>query len=150
MSAADHTLQIVAGSRPFAGAPARFITLIVVGGIAVLGSYVWGVGAPGVGAALWGGVPESLRPLYTTGASRRGQPFRPLGGSDQDGMWSALRKWWISPQGGFLIEYLSDHTQPTGDAASLTLGRGKDCRGQAGQLTRGWRGECHRYQSTTE
>jgi hypothetical protein len=42
-----------------------FIALIALGGTAVLGSYVWGVSAPGVGAALWGGVPEALRPLYT-------------------------------------------------------------------------------------
>jgi hypothetical protein len=42
-----------------------FIAMVVVGGSAVLGSYVWGVSAPGVGAALWGGVPEALRPLYT-------------------------------------------------------------------------------------
>jgi hypothetical protein len=38
---------------------------VVLGGVAVLGSYAWGVSAPGVGAALWGGVPEALRPLYT-------------------------------------------------------------------------------------
>jgi len=44
----------------------RFALLNVIGGIAVLASYAWGVTAPGVGAALWGGVPEALRPLYTT------------------------------------------------------------------------------------
>ena len=44
---------------------ARFAMLNVLGGSAVLGSYVWGVTAPGIGNALWGGVPESLRPLYT-------------------------------------------------------------------------------------
>ena len=44
---------------------ASFIALVVCGGVAVLGSYVWGVQAPGVGSALWGGVPETLRPLYT-------------------------------------------------------------------------------------
>lgn len=43
----------------------RFVMLNVVGGLAVLGSYAWGVTAPGVGAALWGGVPDALRPFYT-------------------------------------------------------------------------------------
>ena len=38
----------------------------VVGGIAVLGSYAWGLGNyPALREALWGGVPDSLRPLYT-------------------------------------------------------------------------------------
>ena len=41
------------------------IALNVLGGMAVLGSYVSGLGESGVGDALWGGVPESLRPLYT-------------------------------------------------------------------------------------
>jgi len=37
----------------------------VVGGVAVIGSYVYGVQAqPGGLDALWGGVPESIRPLY--------------------------------------------------------------------------------------
>lgn len=39
--------------------------LNVVGGIAVLGSYAWGLSQPEVAAGLWGGVPEQLRPLYT-------------------------------------------------------------------------------------
>jgi hypothetical protein len=42
-----------------------FIVLNAVGGALVLGSYAWG--AFGGGAAmsgLWGGVPESIRPLY--------------------------------------------------------------------------------------
>lgn len=39
---------------------------MVVGGIAVLGSYAWGfVAHPEASGALWGGVPESLRPVYT-------------------------------------------------------------------------------------
>lgn len=38
--------------------------LNVVGGTLVLGSYVWGLSAVS-GDALWGGVPEALRPLYT-------------------------------------------------------------------------------------
>jgi hypothetical protein len=40
--------------------------LNLVGGVAVLGSYAWGLAAhPATRGALWGGVPESLRPLYT-------------------------------------------------------------------------------------
>lgn len=42
------------------------IVIVVIGGIAVLGSYVYGFQASSGGAdLLWGGVPESLRPLYT-------------------------------------------------------------------------------------
>jgi hypothetical protein len=38
----------------------------LVGGVAVLGSYVWGFQTyPGAADVLWGGVPESLRPYYT-------------------------------------------------------------------------------------
>lgn len=37
----------------------------VIGGLAVLGSYAWGIAThPGAGGALWGGVPSSWRPLY--------------------------------------------------------------------------------------
>jgi hypothetical protein len=39
--------------------------LNALGGAAVLGSYVWGLAQPEVAGGLWGGVPESLRPLYT-------------------------------------------------------------------------------------
>jgi hypothetical protein len=40
--------------------------LNLVGGVAVLGSYAWGLAAhPLTRGALWGGVPDSLRPLYT-------------------------------------------------------------------------------------
>lgn len=43
-----------------------FINL--VGGSAVLGSYVYGVLThPGAGELLWGGVPQSFRPFYTAG-----------------------------------------------------------------------------------
>ena len=43
-----------------------FVLLNVLGGIAVLGSYAWGIGLyPELWDAFWGGVPESLRPLYT-------------------------------------------------------------------------------------
>ena len=37
----------------------------VLGGAAVLGSYVWGALHPESFRALWGGVPDALRPLYT-------------------------------------------------------------------------------------
>jgi hypothetical protein len=38
----------------------------ILGGIAVLGSYVYGFQSrPDAANVLWGGVPESLRPLYT-------------------------------------------------------------------------------------
>ncbi|MBN2098815.1 MAG: hypothetical protein JW753_04380 [Dehalococcoidia bacterium] len=44
------------------------IAINVVGGILVMGSYVQGVMAhPDNRGALWGGVPGSLRPLYTVG-----------------------------------------------------------------------------------
>jgi hypothetical protein len=42
------------------------IVIILIGGIAVLGSYMWGIQArPDAGQILWGGVPEKIRPLYT-------------------------------------------------------------------------------------
>lgn len=44
---------------------ATLMMLNVLGGIAVLGSYVWGLRQPEVAAGLWGHVPESLRGLYT-------------------------------------------------------------------------------------
>lgn len=38
----------------------------ILGGAAVLGSYVWGFQTyPGAGDVLWGGVPENIRPFYT-------------------------------------------------------------------------------------
>jgi hypothetical protein len=44
----------------------RLALLNVAGGLAVLGSYVWGFAlAPELRTGLWGGVPESLRGLYT-------------------------------------------------------------------------------------
>ena len=43
-----------------------FIALQIVGGTAVLGSYVLGfVRWPDAVAAMWGGVPEAIRPAYT-------------------------------------------------------------------------------------
>mgnify|MGYP001029594577 CR=1 FL=1 len=41
------------------------LAINVVGGVAVIGSYVLGLqGQPGGMNALWGGVPENIRPLY--------------------------------------------------------------------------------------
>jgi hypothetical protein len=48
--------------------PARrsLLWLNVIGGIAVLGSYVHGLASnPLTSGAVWGGVPDALRPLYT-------------------------------------------------------------------------------------
>lgn len=43
-----------------------FVGLNIVGGVAILGSYAWGIGRfPEYRMSLWGGVPESWRPLYT-------------------------------------------------------------------------------------
>lgn len=42
------------------------LILNVVGGIAVLGSYALGITShPGAASQAWGGVPESIRPVYT-------------------------------------------------------------------------------------
>jgi len=42
------------------------VVVILVGGLAVLASYAWGVGTqPALREALWGGVPAGLRPQYT-------------------------------------------------------------------------------------
>lgn len=44
----------------------RLVALNVAGGIAVLASYAWGLGSsPALRTGLWGGVPESLRGVYT-------------------------------------------------------------------------------------
>jgi hypothetical protein len=48
------------------GPLASFLALNAIGGIAVLTSYVLGLsGEASLGDALWGGVPEAIRPLYT-------------------------------------------------------------------------------------
>jgi len=42
------------------------LAINIIGGIAVIGSYVYGINAqPGGADALWGGVPENVRLLYT-------------------------------------------------------------------------------------
>jgi hypothetical protein len=46
-------------------ARARLLALNVVGGVAVLGSYWYGFSTARDPSALWGGVPEWLRPAYT-------------------------------------------------------------------------------------
>jgi hypothetical protein len=45
---------------------AHFIALQLLGGPAVLGSYAYGFSHwPAAVSAMWGGVPEAIRPLYT-------------------------------------------------------------------------------------
>jgi len=43
------------------------LAINLLGGSAVIGSYIWGLGRPGAVDALWGGVPISIRPYYTAG-----------------------------------------------------------------------------------
>ena len=44
------------------------IIINLIGGIAVLGSYAYGILThPNAGQILWGGVPQSIRPFYTVG-----------------------------------------------------------------------------------
>jgi hypothetical protein len=48
----------------------RWLLLAVnlLGGSAVIGSYIWGLtGRPGAADILWGGVPDPVRPYYTAG-----------------------------------------------------------------------------------
>ena len=41
------------------------LTINIIGGAAVIGSYVYGLNAQSGGASvLWGGVPENIRPVY--------------------------------------------------------------------------------------
>jgi hypothetical protein len=65
MMSESHALSIepAAGMHP---QRRRFALINVVGGLAVLGSYAWCLGAyPELRSDFWGGVPESLRSLYT-------------------------------------------------------------------------------------
>ena len=44
------------------------IVINVIGGFAVLGSYIYGIlSHPEAGRMLWGGVPQMIRPFYTVG-----------------------------------------------------------------------------------
>lgn len=44
----------------------RILAINVIGGVAVLGSYVYGISTNShAGDKLWGGVPEAIRPYYT-------------------------------------------------------------------------------------
>jgi hypothetical protein len=59
-------MQGWSGARGWHPARRRFVWQNVLGGAAVLGSYVHGIAThPGTSGAVWGGVPESLRPLYS-------------------------------------------------------------------------------------
>jgi hypothetical protein len=51
--------------RPASRARRRLLLLNALGGAAVLGSYALTFSRPDAGEILWGGVPESLKPLYT-------------------------------------------------------------------------------------
>ena len=64
------TGALSAGSTPRTGLASpdarRLAALNLVGGACVLASYAWGfLARPEAVGALWGGVPESIRPLYT-------------------------------------------------------------------------------------
>lgn len=48
-----------------APAKRRMLWINVLGGVAVLGSYAWGIATQPEPGAVWGGVPEGLKPLYT-------------------------------------------------------------------------------------
>lgn len=48
------------------GTQKRILAINVIGGVAVLGSYAYGISSnTHAGDKLWGGVPESIRPYYT-------------------------------------------------------------------------------------
>ena len=53
------------GLVPVHPAKRRMLWINVLGGVAVLGSYAWGIATHDNPGAVWGGVPESLKPLYT-------------------------------------------------------------------------------------
>jgi hypothetical protein len=58
--------NVSAGNPSLAPGVALFVAINVLGGAAVLGSYAWGLlSRPDSAAALWGGVPEAARSLYT-------------------------------------------------------------------------------------
>ncbi|MAI80148.1 MAG: hypothetical protein CL917_14465 [Deltaproteobacteria bacterium] len=42
------------------------VIINIIGGLAVLGSYAWGLlGFPETRGGIWGGIPESMKPFYT-------------------------------------------------------------------------------------
>ena len=44
----------------------RLVWIIITGGVAVLGSYIYGFSSqPGAADILWGGVPQGMRPIYS-------------------------------------------------------------------------------------
>jgi hypothetical protein len=58
---------VAASARSIHPAHRSLLLLNIAGGLAVLGSYAWGVFAnPETRGSVWGGVPDALRPLYTT------------------------------------------------------------------------------------
>jgi hypothetical protein len=52
-----------------------------VGGLAVLASYAVGLSRPGASEALWGGVPDALRPLYTVSMGLAAAGYFPMTGA---------------------------------------------------------------------
>lgn len=59
----ESTLPAQSGSVRFGRG--ALLALVAVGGAAVLGSYLMAFSRPDASAVLWGGVPDSLKPLYT-------------------------------------------------------------------------------------
>lgn len=55
--------------------------LNALGGMAVLASYADGLARPGAAAALWGGIPEGLRPLYTVSMLLAAAGYFPMTGA---------------------------------------------------------------------
>lgn len=56
-----------------------FAAINVVGGAAVLGSYIHGLAThPGGGSQVWGGVPDGLRPVYTVNMLLAAAGYFPL------------------------------------------------------------------------
>lgn len=53
------------GGEPMATQHIILLVINVIGGAAVIGSYIYGINAQSEGAGvLWGGVPEKIRPVY--------------------------------------------------------------------------------------
>lgn len=56
-------MQATVPATRFSSRTRQLVVLNVVGGLAVLSSYAWGLANPA--GDIWGGVPQGLRPLYT-------------------------------------------------------------------------------------